>query len=194
MCKKAEETLDHLLLQCEEAQKVWKFLLGKLDWAISLPNSIFDIFTSWRIPCQKSVLSSLWLVAPSLVVWEIWKERNVRIFQEKVESEESLCARVERAIAEVVSVAARNYNLAKHSFTNEDRDIQAKWPLIHCQPVNGSSGVDPNLSSKKVKWEPPSKRWIKINFDGASKGYPGISGAGVVTRDDNGFILFKGAQ
>ncbi|XP_057833546.2 uncharacterized protein LOC131044273 [Cryptomeria japonica] len=26
MCKKAEESLDHLLLQCEEAQTVWSFL------------------------------------------------------------------------------------------------------------------------------------------------------------------------
>ncbi|XP_057842120.2 uncharacterized protein LOC131051567 [Cryptomeria japonica] len=169
MCNKAEETLDHLLLQCKEAQKVWKFLLGKLNWAILLPNSISDIFTSWKIPCRKSILSSLWLVASFLVVWEIWKERNRRIFQEKAESEESLCARVERAIAEAVSATARNHNLAKHPFTNEDRDIQAKWPLIHCQPINGSLGVDPSPPTEKVKWEPPSKQWIKINFDGASK-------------------------
>ncbi|XP_059066687.1 uncharacterized protein LOC131857916 [Cryptomeria japonica] len=50
------------------------------------------------------------------------------------------------------------------------------------------------FSVEKVKWEPPSKQWIKINFDGASKGNPGTSGAGVVARDDNRFILFKGAQ
>ncbi|XP_057827534.2 uncharacterized protein LOC131038938 [Cryptomeria japonica] len=55
-------------------------------------------------------------------------------------------------------------------------------------------GVDPTLSSEMVKWEPPSKQWIKINFDGASKGNPGTSGVGVVARDDNGFIIFKGAQ
>ncbi|XP_059068734.1 uncharacterized protein LOC131859184 [Cryptomeria japonica] len=145
MCKSAEETLDHLLLQCEEAQKVRKFLL----------------------------------------VWEICKERNRRIFQDKSKSEEKLCARVEREIAEAVSVAARNHNLTKHSFTNEERDIQANWPMIHCQPINGSSGVDPVLSVEKVKWEPPSKQWIKINFDGASKENLGTLSVGVVARDDN---------
>ncbi|XP_059070478.1 uncharacterized protein LOC131860125 [Cryptomeria japonica] len=40
----------------------------------------------------------------------------------------------------------------------------------------------------------PSKQWIKINFDGASKGNLGTSGAGVVARDDSRFIIFKGAQ
>lgn len=55
-------------------------------------------------------------------------------------------------------------------------------------------GIDPILSSEKVKWEPPSKQWIKINFDGASKGNLGTSSAGVVARDDNRFILFKRAQ
>ncbi|XP_057823289.2 uncharacterized protein LOC131035575 [Cryptomeria japonica] len=46
MCKKAEESLDHLLLQCEEAQMVWSFLLGKLGWMAPLPNTVLDLFSS----------------------------------------------------------------------------------------------------------------------------------------------------
>ncbi|XP_057856822.1 uncharacterized protein LOC131066134 [Cryptomeria japonica] len=193
MCKKVEESLDHLLLQCEEAQTVWSFLLGKLGWMAPLPNTILDLFSSWNIPSRRSVFSSLWLVASSLVVWEIWKERNKKIFQEKEDSTESLLLRVQRAIAESVSAAARNHNLAKHPYTSEDRIIQANWPLVNCQPVNGSLRVNPPLEKEEVKWDPPTKEWIKINFDGVSRGNPGTLEVGVVARDDKGVILFKGA-
>jgi hypothetical protein len=30
-----------------------------------------------------------------------------------------------------------------------------------------------------VKWKPPQKNWIKLNFDGASKGNPGRAGGGM---------------
>ncbi|XP_059069835.1 uncharacterized protein LOC131859787 [Cryptomeria japonica] len=194
MCKKAEESLDHLLLQCEEAQTVWSFLLGKLGWMVPLPNIVLDLFSSWNIPSCRSVFSSLWLVAPSLVVWEIWNERNIRIFQEKEDSVESFLLRVERAIAESVLAAARNHNLAKHPYTSEDKNIQANWLLVNYQPVNGYLRVNPPLEKEEVKWEPPTKEWIKINFDGASRGNLGTSGVGVVARNDKGVILFKGAR
>lgn len=35
---------------------------------------------------------------------------------------------------------------------------------------------------------------MKINFDGASKGNPGISRAGCVVCDDEGKVLCKGAR
>ncbi|XP_059066332.1 uncharacterized protein LOC131857651 [Cryptomeria japonica] len=193
MCNKAEESLDHLLLQCEEAQKVQSFLLGKLGWMVPLPNTVLDLFSSWKIPSRRSVFSNLWLVAPSLVIWEIWKERNRRIFQEKEEPMESLLLRVERVIAESISVAARNHNLAKYPYTSEERDNQANWPLVNYQPVNGSLRVNRPLGKEEVTWELSSKEWIKINFDGASRGNPGASGVGVVARNDKGVILFKGA-
>ncbi|XP_059070479.1 uncharacterized protein LOC131860126 [Cryptomeria japonica] len=159
MCKKADESLDHLLLQCEEAQMVWNFLLGKLGWQTPLPNSVFELLSSWNIQSHISVFSSVWLVAPSLVVWEIWKERNRRIFQEKEESSASLLSRVEREISESVSAAARNHSLTKYPYSSEDNFIQANWPLVNCQPVNGSWRVSPLSEPTKdeVKWEPPTK-------------------------------------
>ncbi|XP_057846629.2 uncharacterized protein LOC131056298 [Cryptomeria japonica] len=41
-----------------------------------------------------------------------------------------------------------------------------------------------------VAWMPPKPGWLKLNFNGASKGNPGASGIGCVVRDHNG--LFKG--
>jgi ribonuclease HI len=38
-------------------------------------------------------------------------------------------------------------------------------------------------------WVPPPTGFIKLNFDGASKGNPGLAGAGGVIRDSGGIII-----
>ncbi|GLJ43766.1 hypothetical protein SUGI_0911140, partial [Cryptomeria japonica] len=42
---------------------------------------------------------------------------------------------------------------------------------------------------RDVKWEPLDKPFVKLNFDGASKGNPGRSGEGYVLRDWCGCII-----
>jgi len=42
-------------------------------------------------------------------------------------------------------------------------------------------------------WSPPSLPFIKLNFDGASKGNPGTAGYGAVFRDHLGHILLIAA-
>lgn len=47
---------------------------------------------------------------------------------------------------------------------------------------------------KATTWSPPNPRWLKINFDGASRGNLGPSGIGYVIRDHTGAILGKMAK
>lgn len=46
----------------------------------------------------------------------------------------------------------------------------------------------------KVIWIPPEPGWIKINFDGSSKGKLGISGLGAIAQDMNGDVLVIAAN
>ncbi|KAL0352574.1 UNVERIFIED_CONTAM: putative ribonuclease H protein [Sesamum calycinum] len=41
----------------------------------------------------------------------------------------------------------------------------------------------------KVNWDKPERGWVKINTDGASKGNPGISGAGGIVRNEEGVAI-----
>lgn len=43
-------------------------------------------------------------------------------------------------------------------------------------------------------WARSEQGWIKINFDGASRGNPGISSTRCVAGDEEGKIIFKGAH
>lgn len=47
---------------------------------------------------------------------------------------------------------------------------------------------------KAATWSPPKPGWLKLNFDGASRGNPGPSGIGYVIRDHSGSIIWKMAK
>ena len=62
----------------------------------------------------------------------------------------------------------------------EDLVIQ-NWNLSGMSLVQTS----PNLRDL-ARWDCPLMDWYKINFDGASKGNPGIASCGIIIRNVNG--------
>ena len=79
-CGKEEELVDHLLLQCEVAAKCLCYVQGKLGWLGTWSLSLVDFFLSWPRMRKRNTLESVWRISPSIVIWEVWKERNRRIF------------------------------------------------------------------------------------------------------------------
>ncbi|GLJ15393.1 hypothetical protein SUGI_0252690 [Cryptomeria japonica] len=65
-------------------------------------------------------------------------------------------------------------------------EMEQVWKLK--QSSSHIQGVK-SLERRKVKWKPPPIGWKKMNFDGASKGNPGISGFGAVVRDEEGNLV-----
>lgn len=68
MHKRHEESLDHLLLNCDFTQGVWRFMLSKLGWSVPLLDNITDFLKSWFVEKRKCVLSSIWTISPSTMV------------------------------------------------------------------------------------------------------------------------------
>lgn len=115
MCGEEEENLDHLLLQCKVAQSCWLSVKRMFYWHGPLQQSLIEFFESWPRQNRKSTLSSMWNISPSLVIWEIWKERNQRIFQDKKEDERMLVSRINQAIEEALGEAASQMESPIHS-------------------------------------------------------------------------------
>lgn len=69
------------------------------------------------------------------------------------------------------------------------------WPGItikaKCRAIVGKVAVK---RMKEVIWEKPEKGWVKINFNGATKGNPGPSGVGVIIQGCKGDKMVIGAR
>lgn len=170
ICKAQLELVDHLLLNCPFASKCWHWLCTKLGLIIALPNDIKSLFQSWPIPRKKSTLSSTMEVSPSCLV---------SLFDDK-------CIRLELILNSIESVIVDSgkckiaFSLEPpKAFSSWDESIQKNWHGIKIPP---SFGQKDNMRKDAIS-SPPNPGWIKLNFDGASRGNLGPSGIGYVIRD-----------
>ena len=91
LCMKHGETVDHLFLHCSLTMGLWHrlFQLAKTDWVP--PRSISDMlstnFNGFRSSKRGIVL---WQDACIALMWVVWRERNARIFEDKVRNSEYL--------------------------------------------------------------------------------------------------------
>jgi hypothetical protein len=86
LCKQTEENHDHLFVHCRYTVRIWELLKGWLGLQGFCPRlwSGLGIHEWWSSMVEGSGphrkgLASLLL----LTVWEIWKERNARVFRHK---------------------------------------------------------------------------------------------------------------
>ena len=91
LCMKHGESIDHLFLHCSLTMGLWHrlFQLAKMNWVPS--SSIFDMLS---INYNGFGLSKRWLVlwqaASIALIWVVWRERNMRIFEDKARNSEYL--------------------------------------------------------------------------------------------------------
>ena len=81
MCRHCGETLDHLLLHCEMAHRLWSFVLITFGLSWVIPRSIPDLLFGWWNWVGKHS-SQIWNLVPLCILWYIWKERNRRTFED----------------------------------------------------------------------------------------------------------------
>lgn len=87
LCKHSPETTMHLFAQCRYSSRVWKSMaywsraekLKPPHWAGSW--SIVDWWTT--VAETRGLLRKVTVTILILITWEIWKERNARIFHTK---------------------------------------------------------------------------------------------------------------
>ncbi|QHO20170.1 Putative ribonuclease H protein [Arachis hypogaea] len=81
LCTKELESVEHLFLRCEVTWQVWcKWLrlLGR-EWVI--PGTVKEMFESWHGMHNRQQGKKMWMSVFFAVIWNIWLERNARIFK-----------------------------------------------------------------------------------------------------------------
>lgn len=69
----------------------------------------------------------IWIIIPSILIWELWKEWNRRIFQGKEMNTSSFQNIVEVVIAEVVNSRVSRLNPHKLEFIDWDVKLRLGW-------------------------------------------------------------------
>jgi ribonuclease HI len=85
-------------------------------------------------------------------------------------------------------VQSLNLNNAKNQITGQD---SLNFGTFYLKEWSYSIPVarDPQIQTGVSTWAPPPTGFLKLNFDGATKGNPGVAGAGGVIRDSGGTII-----
>lgn len=108
---------------------------------------------------------------------------------------ELLVKKIEGSIVELVNAAARRRPFSKNIFTNRDIELTNKFQGLSIPTVVGSQSIVQKAElRRKTVWQKLEEGWIKINFDGASCGNPGLVGIGCVARNSEGEVVEQKAK
>jgi hypothetical protein len=83
MCKKSGESIDHVLLHCEVASKVWNMVCQLFGIMWVMPGSLKECLGSWRAQGGNRTILQIWRMAPLCVMWCLWRKRNARSFEDR---------------------------------------------------------------------------------------------------------------
>lgn len=185
LCNKHLESSSHLFLHCDFAYQCSLWFFDKLNLTFVMENDLITFFSSWPLLFTSSFYACIWIISPSILLWNIWLERNNRIFRNTSSSLPEVLIKIELSISEVaLSHICRNLdNLT--SFSHWDSRVTRVWSMFSALPSHGSilrKGVVLN-KRKLASWKPPPLGKFKLNFDGASRGNPGLAGVGMVIFD-----------
>ena len=102
LCKKADETTEHLFPQCQFARMLWESLMRMLKHRGSIPMA-WDQFQHWCVQHGKGKRSAAQMFKTVITegIYGLWIERNNRIIEKKSSKEESIAK--EARISTIVS-------------------------------------------------------------------------------------------
>lgn len=121
----------------------------------------------------------------SLNVWNLWKERNSHIFKGKSSDPEEVWKRTLVQVRE--SILVENWAEEDWNTSEAETEILKKLHLDRgmIQQITKKKPQSIAIQSHTVYRKPP-KGFMKLNFDGATKGNPGPTGFGRVFRNQQG--------
>jgi len=95
LCGLQEETMDHLLNLYSFTSTLWNLVACIFKQTDRNENDITDTLKNWRkdFSDNETVNTALALI-PGFLIWDVWKERNNRIFKDKFGSAQSIIAQI----------------------------------------------------------------------------------------------------
>jgi len=151
-----------------------------------------EIIEGWRDSTFHSpILNCFWKLLLCFFIWKIWKERNRIIFHSSHLDWKIVWKHIHDNIRETIHL--QHWKEEDLSCPPQEKCILDNWN------INFNRHPSRKLQRSQTKggpsyWSPPSLGFIKLNFDGSSKGNPGPAGFRVVLRNNQGNIMLISAS
>jgi len=192
MCRKEEETALHLMQACHTGRKIWEKIAFRCQTEGRIQGDLNMTLRKWKqSPFKSNLLNALWCIIPGLTLWNLWKERNRRIFKDQTRPLEKIWNTIHQNITE--SLSLKDWSPEDLPTTPKEINIWENWQIKiqHNLKANKRQAED---KKEDNSWQPPPLGIIQLNFDGASKGNPGKAGYGGVFRTHQGYplLIFMG--
>ncbi|XP_016195087.1 uncharacterized protein LOC107636065 [Arachis ipaensis] len=81
LCNKDVELVHHLFLGCDFTWQVWCAWVSDFDRQWSFPGTVKEHFLSWTGVTSRKEERKKWFISFFAVIWNIWLERNKKLFQ-----------------------------------------------------------------------------------------------------------------
>ncbi|KAK0599556.1 hypothetical protein LWI29_006326 [Acer saccharum] len=175
MCGEAEESIDHLFLNCKWAWNLWGSCMNWWNISSCSTNSLLDWWLNWPNLCNLNSAARAWSALFFAMTWTIWEARNERVFKDVSISFEKAVDMVKFRVGWWFKYIGKG---SKEPITLillniAERCVDVKTPKL----------------PKHKDWMSPKPELLKFNVDGSARGVPGHAGVGEVLRDCRGRVL-----
>jgi hypothetical protein len=82
LCKNAAESIDHLFLHCNLAKDLWDSVLLSFGVSWVMPCRVRVLVDCWQGGLGRQRNSLIWKAIPHCIMWCLWRERNLRSFED----------------------------------------------------------------------------------------------------------------
>eukprot|EP00253_Pinus_taeda_P025949 PITA_25949 len=182
LCNRENETEKHVLNNCLYAVKIWNEtgkLYGKERGDLKDIKRTIFLWNKEKFNCK--VIKRAWDLTVGFTIWFLWKERNRRIFLDKHIKPEETWKGILRAVQE--TILSEDWSEEGWKTNQEEGQIlvnlNMKYEMVY--PIKEIRQNKQAQSPEQFNYR--KENFIKLNFDGASKGNPGNTGFGGIFRE-----------
>ncbi|GLJ09022.1 hypothetical protein SUGI_0100110 [Cryptomeria japonica] len=190
LCMHNEEDCSHLFFLCPFSRDIWHKWWEAWQHACFHATSLIEFWDSLgRPPTKTSFLQVAWAIGPALIIWNLWLERNWRVFCDSHIQSSQLWQKIVNRLQETISAKCNlsvNFDLGDYAIV---RNLQLKNIKIDYGAGNRSHHAKQRIS-RVGRWIPPPMGILKINTNGSSHGNPGHAGIGGIGRGEDGCAVF----
>ena len=103
LCQSQEETKEHIFNGFRYSQAIWDRGAQIMCRSNQNRGGNRDTIENWdSITYNNPILNHIWQLLPGFILWQIWKERNRRIFHSKSSTTDSIWIKAATLIKETI--------------------------------------------------------------------------------------------